>query len=362
MLYHLLYPLHRVFSAFNVFRYLTFRTAYAILTALLISFLLGAWLIRLLKRYQIGERIRELGPKSHQSKAGTPTMGGILILISLTIPTLLWADLTNNYIWLLLYTAFGFGAIGFVDDYLKLSGRRGEGLKVKEKLIVQSLVALGVALFLYLYPEDPLIATKLSMPFFKNFTPDLGVGYVFFVVLVIVATSNAVNLTDGLDGLATGPIIIAILAYTIIVYLAGHIKFAEYLNIFYIRNAGEVTIFCGAVLGASLGFLWYNAYPAQVFMGNVGSLSLGGVLGTLAVISKHEALLFLVGGIFVIEMMSVVLQVAFFKLTGGKRLFRMAPLHHHFEEKGWEEPKVIVRFWIIATILALLSLSTLKLR
>ncbi|RMF89232.1 MAG: phospho-N-acetylmuramoyl-pentapeptide-transferase [Nitrospinota bacterium] len=362
MFYHLLYPLHTTFSAFNVFRYLTFRTAYAILTALVISLFLGPWMIRLLKRYQVGERIRELGPKAHQAKAGTPTMGGLLILTALTLPTLLWADLTNRYIWLLLYTAFGFGLIGFLDDYLKLSGRRGDGLGVKEKLLAQSVVALGTALFLYLFPDNPAVVTKLSVPFFKNFTPDLGVAYVPYVVLVIVATSNAVNITDGLDGLAIGPIIIAMLAYTVIVYLSGNVKFAQYLNIFYIRGAGEVTVFCGSVLGASLGFLWYNAYPAQIFMGNVGSLSLGGILGTVAVLSKHELLLFLVGGIFVIEVVSVILQVAYFKISGGKRIFRMAPLHHHFEEKGWEEPKVIVRFWIIAIILALLSLSTLKLR
>lgn len=361
MFYHLLYPLHAIFPGFNVFRYLTFRTAYAILTGLLICLILGPWLIRQLRRHQIGETIREDGPKSHQQKAGTPTMGGLLILWSLTVPTVLWADLTNRYIWLLLSATFAFGAIGFLDDWLKLAGLRRHGMAIGEKLLAQTTVALGVAWFLYFYPEDPLVATQVTFPFFKEVTPDLGLWYVPFVMFIIVGTCNAVNLTDGLDGLATGPLIIATFAFTIIAYVAGHAQFAQYLLIPYIKSGGEVAIFGGALIGASLGFLWFNAYPAEVFMGNIGSLALGGALGTMAVLVKHEMLLPLVGGIFFIEALSVLLQILSFRLT-GKRIFRMAPLHHHFEEKGWKESKVIVRFWIIAIVLALLSLSTLKLR
>lgn len=361
MFYHLLYPLHAIFPGFNVFRYLTFRTAYAILTGLLICLILGPWLIRQLRRHQIGETIREDGPKSHQQKAGTPTMGGLLILWSLTVPTVLWADLTNRYIWLLLSATFAFGAIGFLDDWLKLARLRRHGMAIGEKLLAQTTVALGVAWFLYFYPEDPLVATQVTFPFFKEVTPDLGLWYVPFVMFIIVGTCNAVNLTDGLDGLATGPLIIATFAFTIIAYVAGHAQFAQYLLIPYIKSGGEVAIFGGALIGASLGFLWFNAYPAEVFMGNIGSLALGGALGTMAVLVKHEMLLPLVGGIFFIEALSVLLQILSFRLT-GKRIFRMAPLHHHFEEKGWKESKVIVRFWIIAIVLALLSLSTLKLR
>jgi phospho-N-acetylmuramoyl-pentapeptide-transferase len=361
MFYHLLYPLHAIFPGFNVFRYLTFRTAYAILTGLLISLILGPWLIRQLRRHQIGETIREDGPKSHQQKAGTPTMGGLLILWSLTLPTVFWADLTNRYIWLLLSATFAFGAIGFLDDWLKLARRRRQGMYIGEKLLAQTTAALGVALFLYLYPEDPTVATQVTFPFFKEVMPDLGLWYVPFVVFIIVGTCNAVNLTDGLDGLATGPLIIATFAFTVIAYVAGHAQFAQYLLIPYIKSGGEVAVFGGALIGASLGFLWFNAYPAEVFMGNIGSLALGGALGTMAVLVKHELLLPLVGGIFFIEALSVLLQILSFRLT-GKRIFRMAPLHHHFEEKGWRESKVIVRFWIIAIVLALLSLSTLKLR
>ncbi|HXH10436.1 MAG TPA: phospho-N-acetylmuramoyl-pentapeptide-transferase [Alphaproteobacteria bacterium] len=361
MFYHLLYPLHAIFPGFNVFRYLTFRSAYAILTGLLICLILGPWLIRQLRRHQIGETIREDGPKSHRQKAGTPTMGGLLILWSLTVPTVLWADLTNRYIWLLLSATFAFGAIGFLDDWLKLARLRRHGMAIGEKLLAQTTVALGVALFLYLYPEDPSVATQVTFPFFKEVMPDLGWWYVPFVMFIIVGTCNAVNLTDGLDGLATGPLIIATFAFTVIAYVAGHAQFAQYLLIPYIKSGGEVAIFGGALIGASLGFLWFNAYPAEVFMGNIGSLALGGALGTMAVLVKHELLLPLVGGIFFIEALSVLLQILSFRLT-GKRIFRMAPLHHHFEEKGWKESKVIVRFWIIAIVLALLSLSTLKLR
>jgi len=361
MFYHLLYPLHAIFPGFNVFRYLTFRSAYAILTGLLICLILGPWLIRQLRRHQIGETIREDGPKSHQQKAGTPTMGGLLILWSLTVPTVLWADLTNRYIWLLLSATFAFGAIGFLDDWLKLARLRRHGMAIGEKLLAQTTVALGVALFLYLCPEDPSVATQVTFPFFKEVMPDLGLWYVPFVMFIIVGTCNAVNLTDGLDGLATGPLIIATFAFTVIAYVAGHAQFAQYLLIPYIKSGGEVAIFGGALIGASLGFLWFNAYPAEVFMGNIGSLALGGALGTMAVLVKHEMLLPLVGGIFFIEALSVLLQILSFRLT-GKRIFRMAPLHHHFEEKGWKESKVTVRFWIIAIVLALLSLSTLKLR
>lgn len=361
MFYHLLYPLHAIVPGFNVFRYLTFRTACAILSGLLISLLLGPWLIRKLRHYQVGEKIREDGPKSHQAKAGTPTMGGVLILAALTLPTLLWGDLTNRYVWLLLSVTFAFGAIGFLDDWLKLTQVRPKGMHIGEKLIAQTVVALGLGLFVSFYPEDPTVVTQVTMPFFKEVMPDLGMWYVPFVVFVIVGTCNAVNLTDGLDGLAIGPLIIATFAFTLIAYLAGHMKFSNYLLIPYIKSGGEIAIFGGALIGASLGFLWFNAYPAEIFMGNVGSLALGGALGTMAVLVKHELLLPLVGGIFLIETLSVLLQIASFRLT-GRRIFRMAPLHHHFEEKGWKESKVIVRFWIIAMVLALLSLSTLKLR
>ena len=361
MFYHVLYPLHALFPGFNVFRYLTFRTAYATLTGLIICLILGPWVIRQLRRYQIGETIREDGPKSHQYKAGTPTMGGLLILMALMVPTILWSDLTNRYIWLLLSATFAFGAVGFYDDWLKLAGVRRNGMRISEKLLAQTVIALGLALFLYYYPEDPAVATQVTFPFFKEVMPDLRGWYVPFIVFVIVGTCNAVNLTDGLDGLATGPLIIATFAFTAIAYLAGNAQFAGYLLIPYVKGGGEVAIFGGAVIGASLGFLWFNTYPAEVFMGNIGSLALGGALGTMAVLVKHELLLPLVGGIFFIEALSVMLQILSFQLT-GKRIFRMAPLHHHFEEKGWKEPKVIIRFWIVAIVLALLSLSTLKLR
>ncbi|MBI4378490.1 MAG: phospho-N-acetylmuramoyl-pentapeptide-transferase [Nitrospinae bacterium] len=368
MLYHILFPLHDVYSVFNVFRYITFRTAYAILTALTISFICGPGIIKKLMDNQVWEHIREDVPQSHQGKAGTPTMGGIMILFALFIPTLLWADLTNKYIWIAIFSTSSFGLIGFLDDYLKLKNssagsgfKRKNGLRGKEKFVIQVVIAVMVVLFLYFDREFSMFLTKLGVPFFKNVKPELDGLYIVFAILVIVGTSNAVNLTDGLDGLAIGPIIIATTAYMIIAYVTGHFSFANYLNIQYIRGAGELAIFCGAAVGASLGFLWFNSYPAQVFMGNVGSTALGGMLGTLAVITKHELILLIIGGIFVVEALSVIIQVASFKLT-GKRIFKMAPLHHHFEESGWEEPKVIVRFWIVAVILALLSLSTLKLR
>ncbi|HHP7234587.1 MAG TPA: phospho-N-acetylmuramoyl-pentapeptide-transferase [Desulfobacterales bacterium] len=359
MLYHLLYPLHTTISAFNVFRYITFRAIYASLTAFLICFVIGPWVIRKLSLMQVGQYIREDGPQAHHKKAGTPTMGGTLILFAVTTATLLWANLTNFYIWILLFVLLSFGTIGFVDDYLMQVKKRSKGLSGRSKLMLQALAALIAAA---LVCTRPGFDTQVTVPFFKDITPDLGWWYVLFAVFVIVGTSNAVNLTDGLDGLAIGPVIIAAVTYMIFAYVAGHVKFADYLQINYVAASGESAVFCGAMAGAGLGFLWFNAYPAQMFMGDVGSLPLGGVLGTIAVITKQEILLVIVGGLFVIEALSVIFQVGFFKMTRGRRIFRMAPLHHHFELKGWAEPKVIVRFWIIAIALALMAMSTLKLR
>jgi len=361
MLYHIFYPLSSDYSFLNVFRYITFRSAYSGITALVFSMLMGGMLIRMLNVFQVGEKIRNDGPQSHVAKSGTPTMGGILILSTLIASTLLWADLANPYIWLVLLATIGFGLIGFMDDLMKL--RKDVGMKAKVKLSLQIILSFAIGVYLiYFDPSRSEYATRLYIPFFKEFQPDLGSWYLLLIVITIVATSNAVNLTDGLDGLAIGPIIIATITYTMILYLCGHFKFAEYLRIQHIKDAGEIAVFSSAVIGASLGFLWFNSYPAQIFMGDVGSLSLGGLLGTVAVIAKHELLLLLVGGIFVIEALSVIIQVAYFKYTGGKRFFKMAPLHHHFEHSGWAEPKVIVRFWIIAVVLAMISLSTLKLR
>jgi phospho-N-acetylmuramoyl-pentapeptide-transferase len=359
MLYHLLYPLHTTFSVFNVFRYITFRTIYASLTAFFICFLLGPWMIRKLANMQVGQYIRDDGPKSHFDKAGTPTMGGTLIILSLTAAILLWSDLTNYYVWIVLFVIIGYGAIGFIDDYLMQVKKQSKGLSVRNKLLLQTIVALIAGYMVYITPD---FSTQVTIPFFKNIRPDFGWGYIIFAAFVIVGASNAVNLTDGLDGLAIGPVIIAASTYMIFAYVSGHVKIAGYLQINYVSGAGELAIFCGALAGAGLGFLWFNSYPAQIFMGDVGSLSLGAFLGTIAVITKQEILLVLVGGIFVIEALSVIFQVGFFKMTSGKRIFKMAPLHHHFELKGWPEPKVIVRFWIIAIALALLAMSTLKLR
>ncbi len=359
MLYHLLYPLHKQITVFNVFRYITFRTIYAVLTAFLISFLFGPWAIRKLTALQIGQYIREDGPQSHHQKAGTPTMGGVLIAFTITVSVLLWTNLTSPFIWILLLAVIGYGAIGFMDDYLMQIKKRSKGLSVKAKFILQSLLALVIGTLVYLCPN---FSTQVTVPFFKNLAPDLGPGYILFAAFVIVATSNAVNLTDGLDGLAIGPMIVAAVTYMVFAYVAGNVKMADYLQIHYVPGAGEITIFCGAMVGAGLGFLRFNTYPAQVFMGDVGSLSLGAMLGTVAVITKQEIVLVLVGGLFVIEALSVIFQVVFFKATNGRRIFRMAPLHHHFELKGWPEPKVIVRFWIVAIALALISMSTLKLR
>jgi len=359
MLYHLLYPLHTTFSVFNVFRYITFRTIYASLTAFFICFLLGPWMIRKLAKMQVGQYIRDDGPKSHFDKAGTPTMGGTLIILSLTASILLWSDLANYYVWIVLFVIIGYGVIGFVDDYLMQVKKQSKGLTVRKKLLLQGIVALITGVLVYITPD---FSTQVTIPFFKNIRPDFGWGYIIFAAFVIVGASNAVNLTDGLDGLAIGPVIIAASTYMIFAYVSGHVKIANYLQLNYVSGAGELAIFCGALAGAGLGFLWFNSYPAQIFMGDVGSLSLGAFLGTVAVITKQEILLALVGGLFVIEALSVIFQVGFFKMTSGKRIFKMAPLHHHFELKGWPEPKVIVRFWIIAIALALLAMSTLKLR
>ncbi|MCF8067308.1 MAG: phospho-N-acetylmuramoyl-pentapeptide-transferase [Desulfobacterales bacterium] len=359
MIYHLLFPLHTTISVFNVFRYITFRTIYAGITSLLICFILGPWFIRKLTEMQIGQYIRKLGPESHHKKAGTPTMGGTLILFSLTTSTLLWADLTNSFVWIILFITVGFGIIGFIDDYLMQVRKRNKGLTATGKFILQCLLALVAGFMVW---SCNGFSTEVTIPFFKNLSPDFGRGYIIFAALIIVATSNAVNLTDGLDGLAIGPIIITAATYMLLAYVAGHVKLADYLQINYVPGCGEIVVFCGALAGAGLGFLWFNAYPAQVFMGDVGSLSIGAAIGAVAVITKQEILLILVGGIFVIEAFSVIFQVSYFKITGGKRIFKMAPLHHHFELKGWAEPKVIVRFWIIAIMLALISLSTLKLR
>ena len=359
MLYHLLYPLHTTFSAFNVFRYITFRTIYASLTAFLICFFLGPWTIRKLSEMQVGQYIREDGPQSHLKKAGTPTMGGVLILLGVASSTLLWTDLTNPYVWIVLLVTVGFGLIGFIDDYLMQVKRRSKGLSVKGKLVLQTLLALFAGVLVVMTPE---FNTHVTVPLFKRLSPDLSWGYIFFAGFVIVSASNAVNITDGLDGLAIGPTVIAAVAYMFFAYVAGHTRLAEYLQINYVAGCGEIAVYCGALAGGGIGFLWFNAYPAQVFMGDVGSLSLGASLGTIAVITKQEIMLILVGGLFVIECLSVIAQVSFFKMTKGGRIFKMAPLHHHFELKGWPEPKVIVRFWIIAMGLALISVSTLKLR
>ena len=358
MLYLLLYPLHTQFSIFNVFRYLSFRLIYAALTAFALVFVLAPLVIRELQSHGVGQRIREDGPSRHQVKGGTPTMGGILIVFAVVISTLLWTDLTSRYVWLAIFAMLGFGAVGFWDDYLKTVRGKNQGLTALQKVIAQAVVALGIGVLFY---SLPAYSTKLSVPFFKGFSPDIGLFYIPFAILVIVGASNAVNLTDGLDGLAIGPVIVAALAYTVVAYVSGHRVFADYLLIPYIEGSGELSIFTAAIFGASLGFLWFNTYPASVFMGDVGSLPLGAAIGTVAVISKHELLLLLVGGVFVIEALSVIFQVASFK-SRGKRVFLMAPIHHHFELKGWEEPKVVVRLWIIAVLLALFSLSTLKLR
>jgi phospho-N-acetylmuramoyl-pentapeptide-transferase len=359
MFYHFLYSLHSEISFFNVFRYITFRTIYATLTAFFICFIMGPWVINILRKMQIGQFIRKSGPESHFDKAGTPTMGGIMILFSIVLSTLMWADVYNRYVWIVVLAAIGFTAIGFTDDYLMQIKKRSKGLSAKSKIFLQIVLALIIGWLTYSTPD---FSTKITIPFMKNVTPDLGVWYIFFAAFVIVGTSNAVNLTDGLDGLAIGPVIISAATYMVFAYVAGHIQIAEYLQITFVPMGGEITIICGAIIGAGIGFLWFNSYPAQIFMGDTGSLPLGAILGTIAVITKQEILLIMVGGLFVIEALSVIIQVGYFKISNGQRIFKMAPLHHHFELKGWPEPKVIVRFWIISLMLGLLALSTLKLR
>jgi len=361
MLYHLLYPFRTEVSALNVTRYITFRTAAASLSALAISLACGPWMIRRLREFQIGQVIRQDGPQTHRPKAGTPTMGGLLILTASIVPTLLWADLTNVYIWIAVLTTAAYGGVGFLDDYLKIVRRSHHGLIPRYKMGLQVAIAIVVGVVLLTLANHGLYSTRLIFPFFKRLIPDLGWGYLLFAVFVLVAVTNAVNLTDGLDGLAISCFAIAAAAYTALAYVTGHRVFAEYLLLVRFPPAAELTIFCGSLVGASLGFLWYNSYPAEIFMGDVGSLALGGALGTVAILIKQELLLPIVGGVFVLEALSVVIQVASFKST-GKRVFRMAPLHHHFELVGWSEPKVIARFVIAAIIFALFALATLKLR
>jgi phospho-N-acetylmuramoyl-pentapeptide-transferase len=377
MLYYLLYQvLQRYFSPLNVFRYITVRTVYASLTAMFLAFVFGPWLIRKLRELQIGQFIREEGPQAHQKKAGTPTMGGVLIVLSTLVPTLLWADLTNGFVLLAIFSLLAFATIGFVDDYAKVSKQRNLGLTSKKKFSLQILVSFIVGIGLLALATRSAYSTELVFPFLKKVRPDLVIHsllasphlwpfaflpFLIFVSIVIAGASNAVNLTDGLDGLAIGCTVIAAGALTVLTYVSSNYRWATYLEIGYIPRVAELTVFCGALVGASLGFLWYNAHPAEVFMGDVGSLSLGGTLGVIAVVIKQEILLFFVGGIFVIEALSVILQVGSFKLR-GKRIFRMAPIHHHFELIGWSESKVIVRFWIIALVFALFALTTLKLR
>lgn len=358
MLLHFLYPLHETYSFLNVFKYISFRTFGAGITSVLLCMALGPWFIAWLQRKQIGQEVREDGPKSHLSKKGTPTMGGGLILISVVLTTLIWGDLTSKHVWIALITTLLFGLVGYVDDYRKVILKSSKGLSPRQKLLFQTLIAGASAYAMYVLRDTPAV---LKFPFFKDWFLELGPFFILFATLVIVGSSNAVNLTDGLDGLAVGPTITTAVTFVILAYSAGHTKIAEYLQISYIPGAGELCIFLSAVAAACLGFLWFNTYPAQVFMGDVGSLALGAALGTVAVMTKNEILLAICGGIFVVEALSVMTQVASFKMT-GKRIFRMATIHHHFELKGWAEPKVIVRFWIISILLALVTLSTLKLR
>jgi phospho-N-acetylmuramoyl-pentapeptide-transferase len=362
MLFHLLVPLADQFSPFNLFRYITFRSGGAVVTALLISFLCGPRIIAWLRSQQAeGQPIRSDGPESHLlTKKGTPTMGGFLILLALTVATLLWADLTNGYVWVVLLVTVGFGAIGFFDDYKKLTTRSSSGLSGRAKLLAEIAVATIASLLIMQLTRGPL-ATTLAVPFLKNVLIPFGGFFIALNVFVVVGASNSVNLTDGLDGLAIVPAMFAAGSFAFIAYVAGNTIFANYLQINHVPGAGELTVFCAAMVGAGLGFLWFNAPPAMVFMGDTGALSIGGALGTISVVTKHELVLAIVGGLFVLETVSVIVQVASFKLT-GRRVFRMAPLHHHFEKKGWQESTIVIRFWIIASILALAGLSTLKLR
>ena len=358
MIYYLLVPLVAHFSALNVFRYITFRSIAALLTALVLSIVFGPKFIDWLRRLKFGQYIHE-DVAAHKQKAGTPTMGGLLIAFCIVVSVLLWGDLANEYVWMTLFVFLGFGALGYVDDHAKVVRKQNKGLTPKQKLLGQVVVS-GVAAALLVL--DPEYSTRLAVPFFKHLTPDLGLWYLPFAMLVMIGASNAVNLTDGLDGLAIGPMIVNAAMFGLFIYVAGHAQMARYLQVMPVSGVGEVTVFCGALVGAGLGFLWFNAYPAQIFMGDVGSLSLGGALGFLAVLCKQELLLIVVGGLYVAETVSVILQVGYFKMTGGKRIFRMAPLHHHFEHMGVPESKIIIRFWILSILLALVGLSTLKLR
>jgi len=359
MLYYLLYPLHNIWIGFNVFRYITFRTIYASVTCLIIVLFFGRRYINWMRSLHIGQVIREEGPERHYKKAGTPSMGGGLMLIAIAISTLLWARLDNFYIWIVLFITISYGFIGLIDDIKKVSYKNSKGLSAKAKLFLQTLVVvLATIAFIYHGGYD----THLSIPFFKRIHPDLHWFYIILALFVIVGSSNAVNLTDGLDGLAIGPAIIVAGVYTVFTYLAGNAVLSSYLRIPYVAGVGELAIFCGSLVGAGLGFLWYNAYPAEIFMGDIGSLSIGGAIGCVAVLAKQEILLAIAGGVFVAEALSVILQVSYFKWTKGKRIFRMSPLHHHFELKGVAEPKIVVRFWIVSIILGLVALSTLKLR
>lgn len=360
MLLYLADYLLSVDSGFWVFHYLTFRAILGVLTSLIISLMIGPWMIERLRGNKIGQSIRELGPQSHYEKAGTPTMGGTLILVSIAISTLLWADLGNRYIWVILLVTLGYGVIGFIDDYRKVIKRNSDGLSAKAKYLSQSVIGLTAAIFLYKTAVVPA-ETQFFLPFFKGVVLEMGPMYVILAYFVIVGTSNAVNLTDGLDGLAIMPTVMVAIGLGVFAYLSGHSTFSSYLAIPYLPNAGELIVFCAAIVGAGLGFLWFNTYPAMVFMGDVGALALGGALGVLAVLVRQEIVLVIMGGVFVMETLSVIIQVASFKMT-GKRVFRMAPIHHHFELKGWPEPRVIVRFWIITVILVLIGLATLKLR
>ncbi len=359
MLYHLLYPLHTSLSGLNVFRYITFRSIGGAVTAFLIVLALGQIFIRTMRHYQIGQVVRDDGPETHLAKQGVPTMGGLLILAAVTIGTLLWARLDNSLVWLGLFITLFYGSIGAIDDLRKIRKNNSKGLSAKGKLILQIFGASMVGLAVYLHPG---FDGHLSLPFLKNFRPDLGWFYVVFAILVIIGSSNAVNLTDGLDGLAAGPTVVTAAVYLVFSYMAGNVLLADYLQIPYVAGSGELAIFCGTLFGACLGFLWFNAYPAQMFMGDVGSLAIGGAIGATAIIIKQEFLLAIVGGVFVMEALSVILQVGYFKMTNGKRIFLMAPFHHHFEKKGWHEPKVVVRFWIVSIVLGLVAIATLKLR
>lgn len=379
MLYWLLYQkLYPFFHPFRIFRYLTFRTVFASLTALLITLLIGPWVIQKLREFQIGQYIREEGPQSHQKKSGTPTMGGVLIIIAIVLPTILWSDPANPFVWITVLSTVFFGAIGFADDYIKVVNRRSLGLTARAKLFWQALAAALVAVSLVVLSQFKMFSTQLTVPFIKSWRPDLlwhwwpatlphlalvaFVPFVAFVVFVLMGSTNAVNLTDGLDGLAIGCTIIAAGALAVLTYVSGHVVFADYLELQRMPMVGELSVFCGSMVGASIGFLWYNAHPAEVFMGDVGSLALGGAIGTVAVIIRQELLLPFIGGIFILEALSVMLQVGSYKLRNKKRIFKMAPLHHHFEQVGWDESKVIVRFWIGALVFALFALTTLKLR